>query len=403
MVRDLWGHSAVGGTDARPWLDHGRWGQTAPLAGRPAPLAVTPAAAEFLPIAAEAYHQIALGPVFGGIGEPAHFHLSAEGEAVLRLETRLGYAHKGTLGLVRGKSPRAAARFAARVSGDAAVAHSIAFARAAEAAAATEAPPRADALRAVMAELERIASHFSFFSGVAEAAGFGVLAAPAMRLREEALNAADAAFGHRLMMDCVIPGGVAADLDAGAAEAILGAVAVVERGLPAIERLIDGSSSLADRLAIGAVAVGAAGGPVGRAAGRKFDARRTPGYPPYGSLAFEVPTLAGGDADARLRVRLAEIGESLRLLRALLAALPEGPVSLPLSLASGEGIGWAEGCHGDIFHWLRLDGGLISAAFMRDPAWLLLPLLEAAMAGGTVFDFSLCVASFGISVSGMDL
>ena len=112
--------------------------------------------------------------MFSDLGEPAHFRISAEGEAVLRLETRLGYAHKGTLGLLRGKSPRAAARFAARISGDAAVAHSIAFARAAEAAAATEAPPRADALRAVMAELERIANHFADFSTVAEAAGFPV-------------------------------------------------------------------------------------------------------------------------------------------------------------------------------------------------------------------------------------
>ena len=106
---------------------------------------------------------------------------------------------------------------------------------------------------------------------------------------------------------------------------------------------------------------------------------------------------------ARLAVRMAEIGESLRLLRGLLAALPDGPVSLPLSLASGEGIGWAEGARGEIFHWLRLDGGLIGAAFIRDPAWLHLPLLEAAMAGGVVADFPLCAASFGCSVAGMDL
>jgi len=408
MVHDLWGHTAVGGTDARPWLNHGRWGLAAPLAARPGALAVTPAPPEFLPVAAEEFHQIALGPVFGGIGEPAHFRLSAEGEAVLRLEARLGYAHKGTLGLLRGKSPRAAARFAARISGDAAVAHGVAFARAAEAAAATDAPPRANALRGVMAELERIANHFSDVAAVAEAAGFAVLAAPAMRLREAVLNGADAAFGHRLMMDCVIPGGVAADLDAGGVAAIEGALALVDAGFFDIVRLIDGSSSFSDRLAVGVVepalvARCASGGPVGRAAGRAFDVRKTPGYPPYGSLVFEVPTSVAGDAEARLRVRLAEIRESLRLLRSLLGTLPGGPVSLPLPLASGEGIGWAEGCRGDIWHWLRLDGGLISAAFVRDPAWLQFFLLEAAMAGGVVADFPLCLASFGCSVSGMDL
>ena len=408
MVRDLWGHVAVGGTDGRPWLDHGRWGQAAPLAARPAPLAVTPAASEFLEVLAEDFHQIPLGPVFGGIGEPGHFRFSAIGETVLRLEVRLGYAHKGTLGLMQGKSPRTAARFAARISGDATVAHAIAFARAAEAAAGTEAPPRAQALRAVMAELERIANHFSDIAAMAEAAGFFLPAAPAMRLREAVLNAADGAFGHRLMMDCTIPGGVAADLDAGGVDAIRGALAGLDRDLAGLVRLIDGSSSLADRLAIGAVAPVlvarcAAGGPVGRAAGRAFDARKTPGYAPYDALSFEVPTLHSGDAEARLRIRLAEIRESTGLLLSLLENLPEGAVSVSLPLASGEGIGWAEGCRGDVWHWLRLEGGMISAAFARDPAWLHVPLLEAAMAGAVVADFPVCAASFGGSVSGMDL
>ena len=408
MIRDLWGHATAEGTDARPWLDHGSWGQAAPLAARPAALAVTPAPPEFLPVDAEDFHQIPLGPVFGTIGEPAHFRLSAKGEEVLRLEARLGYAHKGTLGLLRGKSARAAARFPPRVSGDAAVAHAVAFARAAEAAAATDPPPRAHAVRAVMAELERIANHLADIAALAEAAGFLPLATPAMRQREAVLDAADAAFGHRLMMDCVIPGGVAADLDGGGTDAIRAALAVVDAGLPALARLIDSSSSLADRLATGAVtpalaAQFAAGGPIGRASGRAFDVRRTPGYPPYDSLTLDIPTSRTGDAEARLGIRVAEIRESQRLLRTSLAALPDGPVSVPLPLASGEGIGWAEGCRGDVWHWLRLEAGLITAAFIRDPAWLHFPLLESAMSGGAVSDFPLLAASFGCSVSGVDL
>jgi hypothetical protein len=73
MIRDLWGHAANGARDVRPLLDHGRWSQAAPLAARPAPLAVTPAAAEFLPVEADDHHQIPLGPVFGGIGEPNEY------------------------------------------------------------------------------------------------------------------------------------------------------------------------------------------------------------------------------------------------------------------------------------------------------------------------------------------
>ena len=147
----------------------------------------------------------------------------------------------------------------------------------------------------------------------------------------------------------------------------------------------------------------AAGGFVGRASGRGVDVRRAPGYAPYDRLTFAVPVLTAGDVDARVRVRLAELGESILLIRTLLDDLPEGSVVVPLPQATSEAIGWAEGFRGDIWHWLRLDGGQISAVFMRDPSWLHWPLLEAAMVGGSVADFPLVNASFNCSYSGVDL
>ncbi len=114
MIHDLWGHVAQApddaGTDQRPWLDHGRWSVPAPLSPRPIATPGMPEPMEFLPVEADDYHQIAVGPVHAGIIEPGHFRFSAQGETVVRLEIRLGYLHKGTLGLMRGKSPRAAAR-----------------------------------------------------------------------------------------------------------------------------------------------------------------------------------------------------------------------------------------------------------------------------------------------------
>jgi Ni,Fe-hydrogenase III large subunit len=409
LIRDLWGHVAEGARDPRPWLDHGKWAVTAPLSLRPPPRVSPAEPMEFLPVEGEQHHQIALGPVHGGITEPAHFRLSALGETVLRLEMRLGWLHKGTLGLMRGKSPRAAARFAARLSGDSTVAHSIAFARAAEAAGSTPAPPRAAALRAVMAELERLANHLADCAAVAEAAAFAPLPARFVWHREALLRAAAVAFGHRLMMDAVVPGGVAADIVPGGAEAILRAMTLLEEELPALQRIYDGSASLAERLSgTGIVtpalaASFAAGGVVGRASGRATDLRRTPGYPPYDTLTFAVPVRQEGDVDARVRIRFAEMAESLRMLRGLLSALPKGDLSVSLPQTSGEGIGWAEGFRGDIWHWLRLDGGQISAAFMRDPGWLHGPLLESAMLGTIVGDFELCRRSFNLSVSGVDL
>jgi Ni,Fe-hydrogenase III large subunit len=408
MIRDFWGHDAEGGRDGRPWLEHGRWPVTAPLSIRPPVRQSLAEPAEFLAVEGEDIHQIVLGPVHEDIVESGHFRLSALGEAVVRLEIGLGWLHKGTLALMRGKSPRAAARFAARLSGDSTVAHSLAFAHAAEAATGAEVPPRAAALRAVMAELERMANHLGDCGAIAGTAGFAILSARSCWHREAVLRAAAVAFGHRLMMDAVVPGGVSADLGPGGGEAILRALVLLAKELPELVQACD-SSSLADRMVgTGVVtpalaAAFAAGGFIGRASGRGFDARRTPGYAPYDRLAFAVPVLEAGDVDARVRVRLAELGESVLLVRALLADLPEGDVAVPLPQATGEGIGWTEGFRGDIWHWLRLDGGQIAAVFMRDPSWLQWPLLEAAMVGSAVADFPLCNRSFNCSHSGVDL
>jgi Ni,Fe-hydrogenase III large subunit len=310
---------------------------------------------------------------------------------------------------MRGKSPRAAARFAARLSGDSTVAHSIAFAHAAEAAAFAEPPPRARALRAVMGEVERLANHLGDIGAIAGDASFAFLPARYGWHREAVLRAAARAFGHRLMMDCVVPGGVAVDIAPEGAAALLAALAALERELPNLARIYDDYSSLADRM-VGtgvvkpALAAGfAAGGFVGRASGRAFDVRRTPGYAPYDTLEFAVPVLAEGDVDARVRVRGLELAESIRLLRALLGGLPEGALSVALPMTSGEGLGWAEGFRGDIWHWLRLDGGQIASAFMRDPSWLQWPLLQAAIHGNIIADFPLCNKSFNCAYSGVDL
>ncbi len=147
----------------------------------------------------------------------------------------------------------------------------------------------------------------------------------------------------------------------------------------------------------------AAGGVVGRAAGRAADVRRRPGYPPYDGLDVALPVRQEGDVDARVRLRRDELPHSIALLRDLLGAPAEGPIGAPLPPASGEGIGFAEGYRGDVWHWLLLDGGMIAAGFARDPAWLHWPLLEAAMAGGMVADLDLVAASFHASCAGMDL
>jgi len=411
MIRDLWGLVAEDAVDLRPWLDHGRWPVLGPMSANPAPMpGAEPPQPEFLTVEGEGIHQIPVGPIHAGVIEPGHFRFHIQGEVVVRLEARLGYKHKGTLSLMLGKSPRAAAAFAARLSGDSTVAHGWAFAAAAEAALGVAVPPRAVALRALMGELERIHNHLNDWGFVCNDAAFAFPHARCGLLREGVLRACAGAFGHRLMMDRVLPGGVATDIAPGGAAAILEALAAVEAEVPALMRIYESHASLQDRV----VGTGfldpahaqafAAGGFVGRGSGRRFDARFAPGYAPYDLLAPPVAVETGGDVDARVRVRVAELRSSVMLARRLLAELPEGVTMAPLPEGGGEGAALIEGFRGECLAWLRLDdGGLIRGAFLRDPSWLQWPLLEAAIEGNIVADFPLCNKSFNCSYSGVDL
>jgi Ni,Fe-hydrogenase III large subunit len=409
-ARDLFGLHPEGLPDARPWLDQGRWGVQHPLGARPASPSQPAAPYDFLPAEGESLHQIPVGPVHAGIIEPGHFRFTANGETVVRLEERLGYVHKGIEGLMAGADFARAARLAGRVSGDSTVACALAFARAVEAALGAEVPPRAEWLRALMAELERLAHHLGDIGAICNDAAFALMHAQCGILREQVLRACDACFQHRLMRDRVVPGGVAGDLLPEGAAALRVLVAGVRRRLPPLIELYDNTASLQDRT----VGTGfldpalarrfGAGGFVGRASGRGFDARRLPGYPPYDRLDFEVPLLDDGDVNARVWIRIREVEQSLALIEQILARVPDGAVLSEVRPVAGEGMALVEGFRGDILVWLSLDAdGRVRRCHLRDPSWFQWPLLEAAIEGNIVADFPLCNKSFNCSYSGHDL
>lgn len=391
-IRDLHKLEAIGASDTRPWLRH------------------TPAPYEFLPAEGEALHQIAVGPVHAGIIEPGHFRFTANGEFLVRLEQRLGYVHRGIEASMIGASLDKAAMFAARASGDSTVAYGIAFALAAEAALGIAAPPRAIYLRALMAELERLANHFGDIGAICNDASFSLLHAQCGVLRELTLRAADACFGHRLMMDVVVPGGVARDIAADGAEALRALLAEARRVFPHLIQLYDNTASLQDRtVSTGIVKAEyarqfGAGGFVGRASGRAVDARRLPGYAPYDVLTFDVPVLTAGDVNARVWIRIREVEQSLGLIEQILGALPEGELRIDLPARDGEGLALTEAFRGDVLVWLRLDGeARVARCHLRDASWFQWPLLEAAVEGNIVADFPLCNKSFNCSYAGHDL
>jgi Ni,Fe-hydrogenase III large subunit len=230
-------------------------------------------------------------------------------------------------------------------------------------------------------------------------------------LRETVLRAADKAFGHRLMGDVIVPGGVTRDLDDTGKGAIRQAVKTIRARFPELVELYDETASLQDRT----VATGnlsavlaeqyGAGGYVGRGSGRAFDTRRKLPYPPYDRLRFEVPVMTDGDVNARVWIRIREVEQSLSLIDQILADLPRGELlaQLPPRAESAEGMAVVEGFRGDVMVWLRLADGKIERCHLRDPSWFQWPLLEAAIEGNIVADFPLCNKSFNCSYSGVDL
>lgn len=375
-IRDLWGVEAMGARDLRPWLDHGHWGSTAPLSARPGPAAWPPEPPELLGAASDeaaGWFQLGIGPVQSLVAGPAHLRLAMDGEAIRRLEVRLGYAHRGIAGLVRGRTPAEAAPLVGRTDAETTVAHQAAFGRAVEAALGWRITARAAALRMVMAELERMAVHLRHLGLTAEAVGLDNAAEHAAGLRETTLQACETAFGHRLLLDTIVPGGLARlPTEAGLA-ALPPMLDRLLAGLPALQRTM-----------------------CGRLGARRLAHRAVLGAPFV------------GDALRRSEIRLTEIVQSVARARQLLAADPDGPVrgerppAPDLFAPAVEAIGEAASAHGPVWHWLRLEGGAVTAFHAYDPQAALWAALEPAAAGLDMTGFTLLCRSIGLSVPGSD-
>ncbi|MGH8649024.1 MAG: Ni,Fe-hydrogenase III large subunit, partial [Burkholderiales bacterium] len=360
----------------------------------------------------EGVHEIPVGPVHAGTIEPGHFRFSIVGETVLRLEQRLGYKHKGIEKRFESMTLADGARLAGRVSGDSAVAYAWAYAMAVESAAGVTPPPRAVWLRALALERERIANHLGDlgFLGNDAALAFGL--AQFLRLKEEWLRTHHALFGHRYLMDAVIPGGVARDVTPEGAMRMRGEMDGIERAVTALKSVYDEHAGLQDRfINCGRVAPELAArlgliGVAGRASAQSWDLRVEYPYPPYAELDVRMATHRNGDVAARVTVRFEEIFESLRLCRLILEKLPAGDIALavPAPAAGAFGVGWVEGWRGEVF--IALEAGpdnRIRRLHPHDPSWHNWPVLEHAVIGNIVPDFPLINKSFNLSYSGQDL
>lgn len=419
-VADLSGIHAQGACDTRPWLNHGAWApEPAPL--RQDPRALPPPAPRacvdypFVRVQGEGVHEIAVGPVHAGIIEPGHFRFSVVGEKILRLEQRLGYTHKGIEQRITQLPPLQAHRLAGRVSGDSTVAYAWAYCMALESATHTVLAPRAAWLRALLLERERVANHLGDLGALGNDAAFAFALAQFSRLREDWLRNARDAFGHRLMMDCIVPGGVGVDLAPEHVGPMQRLCDTIESEVRRLHEIFEAHAGLQDRfLTTGRVTPALAArlgltGLAGRASSQAGDVRCDHPFEPYSGLNVAMALHHNGDVAARVAVRFDEVFESLRLIRQLLAHLPGGPwrSDVVLGAQAAHGAGWVEGWRGELFVALELAGAEQGHRLLRchlhDPSWQNWPVLEHAVMGNIVADFPLINKSFNLSYSGQDL
>lgn len=402
--------------DNRPWVRHAAWpADYHPLARCERPVAPGEAPVDdypFVRVRGEGVHEIPVGPVHAGTIEPGHFRFSVVGEKVLRLEERLGYAHKGVerrfmeLPLLDGH------RLAARVSGDSAVAFSWAYCQALEGIAGAEIPQRGAWLRALGLELERIANHLGDLGALGNDAGFAFGLMQFSRLKEQLLRATAATLGQRYLLDFVRPGGVSVDPARDSLKALGACLTDIARNAALLQEIYDEHAGVRDRFnGAGAVPPELATrlgltGLAGRASAQAFDLRSDLPCDPYAELKARITVRAEGDVAARVAVRFDELVESCRLVQEILGRLPAGshrsPVAVPAEGAFG--IGLIEGWRGPVFIALEAgQAGAIRRCHPHDSSWQNWPVIEHAVIGNIVPDFPLINKSFNLSYSGHDL
>jgi len=421
-TRDMVG-IATDGDDQRPWLRHGAWpADWYPLrhdavhqAGMGAGFPNFPSDYDFVQVGGEGAHEIPVGPIHAGIIEPGHFRFSVVGERVLRLEQRLGYQHKGVEKLFIGADIGHGARLVGRVSGDATCAYAWAYAAAVEAACRVEAPPRALLLRALMLERERVANHLGDLGALGNDAAFAFGLTQFLRLKEDWLRLNNEMFGHRFMMDSLVPGGVAADVEPAALAAMVEQCGIIGGEVKKLRTLYDEHSGLQDRFVTTGVVDAALArelsltGMAARASGILLDGRAyRQGYTPprpYQALGVRPATDERGDVAARAAVRFDEIAESLRLLREIAVGLPSGDTRADIKPVGGaSGLGVVEGWRGEVLVGVQFDNdGRLARVHPHDPSWQAWPALEHAVMNDIVPDFPLINKSFNLSYSGVDL
>ena len=372
----------------------------------------SPGVTEFFKVGGEEVHEVAVGPVHAGIIEPGHFRFQCHGEKVFNLEISLGYQHRGVERTLVGGPDHRTIFYMGTLAGDTTVGHATAYCETLEALADSDAPPRAQALRGIALELERLANHAGDLGALAGDVGYLPTASYCGRIRGDYLNMTALLCGSRFGRGLVRPGGVQFDLDEKHAAELLDRLAKAARdtevavkmlwSTPSVLARFEGTGSLSAEMCeqLGLV------GPAARACGVERDVRNNFPSGIYRFFHIPISTWNSGDVFARAYVRWLEIQRSIAFIEDLVKSLPAGGIRAAVGSPAARSIvvSLAEGWRGEICHVAITDErGRFARYKVVDPSFRNWSGLAMALRDGQISDFPLCNKSFNLSYCGHDL
>ncbi|MFH1877394.1 MAG: hydrogenase [Candidatus Omnitrophota bacterium] len=371
-----------------------------------------PGVTDFFRMEGTAIHEVGVGPVHAGVIEPGHFRFQCHGEHVYNLEISLGYQHRGIERALSGGPDKRTVRYMETLAGDTSIAHASAYAQAVESLSRCGIPARAQVLRGVMLELERLANHTGDLGALANDVAYLPTASYCGRLRGDFLNLTALVCGNRFGRGMVSPGGVEFDVDSVLTGELLKKLDEIFRDTAGAVNLMWDSPSCVERFertgsltretaeSLGIVGVAA------RASGIERDARFDFPSGIYRLGHIPVSTYPTGDVFARAYVRWLEAQRSVEFIKEQMSALPGDDIRVKTGRLEPDAItvSLVEGWRGEICHTvLTGPDGKFKAYKIVDPSFHNWAALEMVLRGEEISNFPLCNKSFNLSYCGHDL